>query len=731
VSERIKHFLRQKIEADNESGKYGGDVVTRFPPEPNGYLHIGHAKSLCINFGLAEEYGGRCHLRFDDTNPTKEEVEYVESIKGDIRWLGFDWGEHLYFASDYFPRMADDARELIRRGKAYVCELSLDEMRAQRGTVMEPGQNSPYRDRPIAESLELFERMLTGGVAEGAAVLRAKIDMANPNMKMRDPAFYRVMHASHHHVGDRWKAYPLYDYAHCLEDCYEGITQSLCTLEFENNRELYDWYLEALGKAHRPEQTEFARLAVTHVVMSKRKLLALVQEGHVAGWDDPRMPTLAGMRRLGVRPEALRAFVERVGVAKANSTVEYELLEGTIRADLEETTPRVLGVVDPVELVLENLDEDHRETFSLPHHPSADLGVRDVPFGRTLWIDRDDVAVDPPKGWKRLAPGWEVRLVGAYFVTCTGVDVDADGRVTRVRATHDPATRGGNAPDGRKPKGTIHWVSAAEGLPAEFRLYDRLFATPFGALEDAWRDELNPDSLVVTRGYVEPAFGALPDDTRVQLRRVGYFWRDPVDSRSDALVLNRITTLRDGWKAPSPRPEPQAPAPTAPAAAAPRQAAPPPEAALSGLEATLIASARAAGAEEELARSIVLNDLRRLLGGPANELRLDGAELAGIIALLDEGVIHRAGVRPILEVLLEQPGDPREIVSALGLAQVSDSAELGAAIDAVLAAHPDEVARFRGGDTRLMGFFMGRAMRALGGKGDPTVVTGLLRKKLG
>lgn len=726
---RVKHFLRQKIEADNASGKYAGKVVTRFPPEPNGYLHLGHAKSLCINFGLAEEYGGRCHLRFDDTNPSKEDVEYVDSIKADIQWLGFDWGEHLYFASAYFPRMADDARELIRRGLAYVDELSIEEMRAQRGTVTEPGQNSPYRDRPVAQSLELFEAMLRGDVAEGAAVLRAKIDMANPNMKMRDPPFYRVMHTTHHQVGDRWKAYPLYDYAHCLEDCYEGITQSLCTLEFENNRELYDWYLVSLGKKHRPEQTEFARLAVTHVVMSKRKLLALVKEGHVAGWDDPRMPTLAGMRRLGVRPEALRAFVERVGVAKANSTVDYELLDGTIRKDLEDHTPRVLGVVDPVRLVIENMHLDHRESFSLPHHPKKEMGSREIPFGRELWIERDDVAIDPPKGWRRLAPGWEARLVGAYFVTCTGIETDESGAITTVRATYDPATRGGNAPDGRKPKGTIHWVSAADAVPAEFRLYDRLFATSDPASGEQWRTNLNPNSLQVRHGYVEPAFADLEDDARVQLRRVGYFWRDSVDSTGAALVLNRIATLRDGWATAKPAPND---------AGVPKETSRPPvkqepakEAALSGVEETLIASAHAAGADPATVKSILLNELRRELGGPAaHGVRLEGVELASLVALLDAGTINRSAVRPVLEVLLERRGDPAEIVVVLGLAQVSDVDALGDAVDGVIAAHPDEVARYRAGEKRLTGFFMGRVMSALSGKGDPKALSALLREKL-
>ena len=735
MTERVKHFIRQKIEADNASDKYGGQVVTRFPPEPNGYLHIGHAKALCINFGLAEEYGGRCHLRFDDTNPTKEDVEYVDGIKNDIQWLGFDWGEHLYFASDYFERMAEDARTLIRKGLAYVDELSLEEMRAQRGTVTEPGQNSPYRSRPADESLALFEKMLHGEVDEGSMTLRAKIDMADPNMKMRDPPFYRVMHAEHHHVGDRWKAYPLYDYAHCLEDCYEGVTQSLCSLEFENNRELYDWYLASLEKEHRPEQTEFARLGLTYIVMSKRKLLALVEEGSVAGWDDPRMPTLAGLRRLGVRPEAIRDFVEKVGVAKANSTVEYEFFEGVIRKDLEENVPRVMGVVDPVELVIENWTGGD-ETISLSHHSKLDLGRRDVPFSGRLWIERGDVAVDPPKGWKRLAPGWEVRLYGAYFVTCTGVDVDDDGNVLRVRATYDPDTRGGSAPDKRKPKGTIHWVSAAHGLPVEYRLYDRLFATENPGEGDDWRKNLNPASLVVKKGWVEPAFGALGRETRVQLQRVGYFWRDD-DSTAESLVLNRIVTLRDSWaksKAKAAPPEGKRANVSKPISAfqsdSPREA--PKAAWLSGIEEALIASAHAAGADEDMAKSIVLNELRRELGGPAVDgVRIEGVELARLIGLLKDGTINRNAVRPVLGVLLGQPANPKDVVEALGLAQVSDGDALGDAIDAALTANPDELARYRAGEKKLMGFFMGQVMRALQGKGDPKAVSALLREKLG
>ncbi len=711
------NFIRDVILADNASGKWGGKVVTRFPPEPNGYLHIGHAKAICINFGLAAEFGGSCHLRYDDTNPTKEEVEYVEAMQRDIRWLGFDWGEHLYWASDYFERMAEDARELIRKGLAYVDESTLEELRAQRGTVTEAGVNSPYRERPIAESLELFDKMLNGDIAEGGAVLRAKIDMANPNMKMRDPPFYRVLHAEHHHVGDRWKAYPLYDYAHCLEDSYEGVTHSLCSLEFENNRELYDWYLDSLEKEHHPRQYEFARLAVTHTMMSKRKLLALVEEGVVSGWDDPRMPSLSGLRRRGVRPEAVRAFIDGLGVAKTNSQFEYERLDATIRDDLESIAPRVMGVVDPVRLIIENYPEGESEEFVLPHHPKVDLGSRAVPFSRELFIERADFAETPPPKWRRLAPGWEVRLRGACLVTCTGVDRDADGVITAIRAAWDPATRGGDAPDGRRPKGTIHWVDAERAVPIEVRLYDRLFAVE-SPDEGDFRAHVNEDSLRIVRGVVEPQAIGLG---RVQFERQGFFWPDPETSTDDALVYNRIVGLRDSFKARltvAPKKVP----------AVRKQTSGPAKAAeLSSAEEALLAGA---GGSDDV-RALILNDLRRALGGAADgALRFDGGALRSVLDLVAAGTLGRGSVGKVLTELAASGGEPAAIVERLGLTQESDPGALGALVDEVLAKFPDESARFRAGEQRLMGFLMGQVMRASKGSADAKTVSGILRDRL-
>ncbi len=711
------NFIRDIILADNASGKWGGRVVTRFPPEPNGYLHIGHAKAICINFGLAAEFGGQCHLRYDDTNPTKEEVEYVEAMQHDIRWLGFDWGEHLYWASDYFERMAQDARALIRLGLAYVDESTLEVLRAQRGTVTEPGVNSPYRDRPISESLDLFDKMLNGDIAEGAAVLRAKIDMANPNMKMRDPPFYRVLHAEHHHVGDRWKAYPLYDYAHCLEDSYEGVTHSLCSLEFENNRELYDWYLDSLGKEHHPRQYEFARLAVTHTMMSKRKLLALVEEGVVQGWDDPRMPTLSGLRRRGVRPEAVRAFIDGLGVAKTNSLFPYERFDAVIRDDLEATAPRVMGVIDPVRLIIDNYPEGESEQLVLPHHPKVDLGSRALTFSRELFIERADFAERPPAGWKRLAPGWEVRLRGACLVTCTGVERDGDGVITAIRATWDPSTRGGDAPDGRRPKGTIHWVSAADGVPVEVRLYDRLFAVELPDAGD-FRANVNDESLRIVAGVVEPAAIGLG---RVQFERKGFFWPDPELSRDGAVVFNRIVGLRDSFKARA------VSAPMEVAAVAQVPVGPAKAAELSEAEDTLLAGG---GGAADL-RALILNDLRRALGGPAQGgLPFDGSALRSVLDLVAAGTLGRGSVGGVLAELTAKGGAPAEIVARLGFTQVSDTDAVGALVDGVLATFTDEVARYRAGEHRLMGFLMGQVMRASKGSADAKTVSDLLQDRL-
>jgi glutaminyl-tRNA synthetase len=547
-----RDFIRDMVERDRAAGRHGGRVVTRFPPEPNGYLHIGHAKSICLNFGLAQENGGTCNLRLDDTNPETEDQEYVEAIQDGVRWLGFDWGENFFHASDYFERLYDFAVELIRQGKAYVCSLSEDEIREYRGTVTEPGRNSPYRDRSVEENLDLFRRMRAGELADGACVLRGKIDMAAPNMKLRDPLFYRIKRATHYHRGDAWCIYPMYDFAHPLSDAIEGVTHSLCTLEFENNREVYDWLVDSLPFPDPPRQTEFARLNLTYTLMSKRKLLELVERKLVAGWDDPRLPTLAGLRRRGFTPAALRDFCERIGVAKANSTVDVTLLEHCQREDLNPQVPRVLCVLRPLRLVIENYPEGQVEELDAPFYPHdvPKEGSRTVPFSRVLYIEQDDFAEVPPKGFHRLSPGREVRLRYAYLVRCESVVKDpASGEVVEVRCTYDPATRGGSAPDGRKVPGTLHWVSAAHSLPAEVRLYDRLFRVERPDLEEGGFEAcLNPRSLeVLTGSRIEPAAMDPRLGERLQFERQGYFFRDPIDSRPGQVVFNRIVPLRDSW----------------------------------------------------------------------------------------------------------------------------------------------------------------------------------------
>jgi glutaminyl-tRNA synthetase len=544
-----KDFIREIVDAERAAGKNGGRVGTRFPPEPNGYLHIGHAKSICLNFGIAKEYGGTCNLRFDDTNPLKEEVEYVDSIQADVKWLGFDWEDRLYYASDYFEKLFEFAEKLILSGKAFVCDLTADEVRATRGTLTEPGTNSPYRGRSAAENLDLFRRMRAGEFPDGARTLRAKIDMAAPNINLRDPALYRIRKTVHHRTGDAWHLYPMYDYAHAISDWIERITHSLCTLEFEDHRPLYDWCLEALDLPDRPRQIEFARLNVTYTLLSKRKLLHLVTGKHVTGWDDPRMPTLAGIRRRGYTPEALRDFCDRIGLAKRNSVVEVELLEHCLREDLNRRAPRFMGVLDPVKVVLTNWPDGKVEMLDAVNNPEdASQGTRAVPFSGTLFIDRDDFREVPPPKYHRLSPGTEVRLRWAYVIRCTDVVKDAAGNVTEIHATIDAATKGGEAP-GRKVKGTIHWVSAAESLPAEARLYDRLFTTPNPDDAPEGRDflaNLNPASLVVREARVEPALAALPAGTAFQLERTGYFVVD-ADSVPGRPVFNRSVSLRDSW----------------------------------------------------------------------------------------------------------------------------------------------------------------------------------------
>jgi glutaminyl-tRNA synthetase len=546
AAETGRDFIRDIVAADLAAGRHRS-VVTRFPPEPNGYLHIGHAKSICLNFGIAEEFGGRCHLRFDDTNPTKEEQEYIDAIERDVRWLGFDWGAHLYHASDYFEQLYEWAEYLIREGKAYVDDQSPHDMRATRGTLTEPGTNSPYRERSAAENLDLFRRMRAGEFPNGARVLRAKIDMASGNINLRDPTLYRILHAKHPRTGTTWSIYPSYDFAHGQSDAIEQITHSICTLEFEDHRPLYDWFIENLPVPSRPHQYEFARLNLTYTILSKRVLTGLVREGHVSGWDDPRMPTLAGLRRRGVPPAALREFVKRIGVAKANSLVDFGMFEHAVREVLNRTSPRRMAVLRPLRVIIENYPEDKTETLEAANHPDdPGAGSRQVRFGREIFIERDDFMENPPKKFFRLAPGREVRLRYAYFITCREVVKNAAGEVVELRCTYDPATRGGNAPDGRKVQATIHWVSASGSVAAEVRLYNHLFTQPEPNAADFAAD-LNPQSMeVLSDSRLEPALASDNIDAPVQFERQGYFYRDP-DSTPGRLVFNRTVGLRDTW----------------------------------------------------------------------------------------------------------------------------------------------------------------------------------------
>lgn len=543
-------FVRQIVAEDCKSGKWEGRVVTRFPPEPNGYLHIGHAKSICLNFGIAAEFGGKCHLRFDDTNPEKEEQEYVDSIIEDVKWLGWDWGKNLFFSSDYFQQMYDWAVDLVKKGKAYVCDLTAEQIRDYRGTLTRPGKDSPYRNRGIEENLDLFERMREGEFGDGSKTLRAKIDMAHPNLNMRDPVMYRILHASHHRTGDKWCIYPMYDWAHGLEDSIEKITHSICTLEFENHRPLYDWFLDALGIYH-PRQIEFARLNLTYTVMSKRKLLKLVQDGLVAGWDDPRMPTICGMRRRGFPPLAIRNFCDKISVNKFNSTVDFALLQHCIREELNKTSPRVMAVLNPLKVVIENYPQEKVEYLEAINNPEdAAAGTRRIPFSREIYIERDDFMEEAPKKFYRLAPGREVRLRYAYFITCKGVIKDSAGNITGLRCTYDPSTRGGDSPDGRKVKSTLHWVCARNAINAEARIYEHLFTKENPDDVENSKDFtafINSDSLKILTGCkVEPYLKDAKSFSRWQFERLGYFCVD-LDSKDGKLIFNRTATLRDEW----------------------------------------------------------------------------------------------------------------------------------------------------------------------------------------
>ncbi len=772
-SDRPGNFLTDIVDDDLASGRVRRPIVTRFPPEPNGFLHIGHAKSILLNFGLAARYGGRAHLRFDDTNPTTEDVEYVQSIEEDVRWLGGDWGEHLHFASDYFERMYRCAERLVEDGKAYVDTQPQEAIREQRGSFERPGVASPFRDRPAAESLDLLRRMRNGEFPDGAAVLRARIDMAHPNVILRDPLLYRIRHAHHHRTGDAWCIYPMYDYAHPLEDAFEGVTHSICTLEFESNRELYDWVLDHTGPWDpRPRQHEFARLSLGYTVMSKRKLLQLVNERRVSGWDDPRMPTIAGMRRRGVTPEALRDFAELIGVAKNNSVVDIGKLEYCIRADRERTSPRALAVLDPVPLVLENWSGPDQE-LDVPWWPAepARGGSRKVPVGARLLVERDDYADEPPAGWKRLAPGREVRLAGAFVIRCLGATRGPDGRVEAIRCTVNPPSPDGTAPP--RGIGTVHWVHADRSVPAEVRLYDRLFTVEQPDAEGNFLDVLNPGSLALAPGArVEPALRDAAPGTAWQFLRQGYFFVDPVDSRPGAPVFNRTMTLKDGWSArasttaggPVTAPSPSRPVrpPREPAATAPRRS--PAEAraearaadpslaarharllAIPGLTpdqadalstdpdaATFLEGAFATGAPAGPAARWLQNELAGLAAGrPLTALPLDPATFGRFVVVAESGRTTGAGAKALLASLVERPGDPAGRLAELGLEKVHDAAALEEAVARVLASRAAEVARYRAGESKLLAFLIGAVMRETRGKADPNTLRIVLQKALG
>jgi len=780
---RPQNFLADIIAADVAASRNGGRVVTRFPPEPNGFLHIGHAKSILLNFGLARAFGGRTHLRFDDTNPVTEETEYVEAIENDVRWLGGDWNEHLYYASDFFDEMYDCAERLVREGHAYVDSQSQDAIREQRGSFERPGQNSPYRDRPAEESLALFRRMREGAFEDGACVLRARIDMAHKNVLMRDPLLYRIRHARHHRTGDRWCIYPMYDYAHPLEDAFEGVTHSICTLEFESNRELYDWVLDHLGPFDpRPHQYEFARLALGYTVLSKRKLLELVNERRVAGWDDPRMPTIAGMRRRGVTPEALRDFAELIGVAKNNSVVDIGKFEYAIRNDLEHRAPRALAVLDPLRLVLTDWPQGRLEELELPWWPGepARGGSRQVPFGRELLIERDDFALDPPPGYRRLAPGREVRLAGAYRIRCHAVERGPGGELSAVLCSHDPDSRpgeGARAVERGRAAGTLHWVHAGSSRPALVRLYDRLFQEEQPDAAGDFLSVLNPDSLVVAeRARVEPALAQAAPGSRYQFLRQGYFFVDPEDSRPGEPVFNRTITLKDTWARASQgaeaaearrprerrRAAPQAeeaPRRSRDDARAEARAARPAlaqrferyqaELGMSAEEAALIASDEATsgffdaavrayraaapargGSPRSVARWLV-NELLGLSKGELLEnLELAAPDFGRLVALVDTGRVTPAAGKVLLASLVERGGDPATRAAELGLERVMDPSAVEAAVARVLEALRAEVERYRGGEKKLFGVLVGAVMRETQGTADAGLVRRLLEERL-
>ena len=750
---RPNDFIREMVRADVAAGKHAGKVCTRFPPEPNGYLHIGHAKSICLNFGLANEFAGVCHLRMDDTNPTTEDQEYVEAIQRDVRWLGFDWHGKMFYASDYFGRLYQIGEQLIGLGRAYVCDCSEEQMGQDRGTVTQAGVNCAHRERSPGESLDLFRRMRQGEYAEGAKTLRGKIDMASPNMKMRDPPLYRIKRSHHYRTADAWCIYPLYDYAHCLSDSIEGITHSLCTTEFESARELYDWVVAAAEMPWVPRQTEFARLNLSYTVMSKRKLLELVQNKDVSGWDDPRLPTLAGLRRRGCTPEAIREFCARIGVSKNLSLVDLALFEHTLREDLDARSPRAMGVLRPLRLTVDSFPEKEVLELDAPSWPEGRAGSRALPFTRELLIERDDFAASPPKDFHRLAPGRTVRLRHAFIVTCTGVVKDGEGNVVEVKCTHDPATRGGSAAPGQKVDGTIHWVSEPRSIPAEVRLFDRLFLTESPGESGDFRAELNPASLEVLQARVEPSLRHAAHGARFQLERQGYFVVD-TDSTSNGLVLGRTVTLKDSWGrqaakgagssnvAEAAREKPSkaqvaAPAHELTAAATELQqrlGVSPAEARTLDAEPALRAlleEAIAAGAPAKESAQVICNDLLgELRARKLSQPPFGGAQLAELVALLQKGTLSSRLAKDVLGEMLAGKGTPREIVERGGLSVISDSSALGAVAAKVVAGNPELAARFKAGNANVLGALLGIAMRESGGRANPKALREALQAAL-
>lgn len=751
---KSKDFLRTIIDEDIRTNKYGGNVVTRFPPEPNGFLHVGHAKSICLNFGIAQDYNGRCHLRFDDTDPTKEDILYVNSIQEDVKWLGFDWKDKMFFASDYFDALYDYAVQLIKMGKAYVCSLNDQEIKEYRGTVTEAGKPSPYRNRSIEENLDLFTKMKAGEFEDGEHVVRAKIDMASANMKMRDPLLYRIRHANHYRTGDKWCIYPMYDFAHCLSDYIEGITHSICTLEFENNRELYDWILDELKlPLPRPYQHEFARLNLDYMVVSKRKLLELVEKKYVNGWDDPRLSTISGLRRRGCTPESIRKFCESIGIAKANSNVNIAQFEFCVRDDLNRKVPRVLCVIDPIKVTIENYPQNQEELIDAPYFPHdiPKEGSRKLPFSKEIYIEKDDFMEKPIKGFYRLAPGQEVRLRHAYIIKCESIIKDNEGNIKEIICSYDPDSKSGSDTSGKKVKGTIHWVSVKHAKQVEVRLYDLLYSVPCPQT----LDDLNPNSLEIkTNCFIEPAVLNNKPDVRYQFERLGYFYIDPIDSTDNKFVFNRIVQLKDSWNKATKHNEVKQPEKIS----SPQQHVtkespvinPETEIKINAFQnkynvnkeiADIIAKDETLSDSFEKILAIynkpesvanwVANELSREIkeNNTAN-LKASPNQMAELIELFDNGTISWKLSKEIFEVMLNTGENPKQIVESKGLIQINDSSALEPVIEKVIANNPDNLTKYKEGKTSLLGFFVGQVMKETQGKANPKLVNDIMLKKL-